>query len=545
MASRVQISKRVVLINTASAVLARVINLSVVLWLNAYLLRRINPEELQLWPLLMTLIVLLPLFTSILTSGLGRFVLAAYATGDDRRVTQIVSTMFLPLVGAAGGIMAAGSVLAWQIDHVLVVPAGQLWDARIMLALLILAAAVKPPCTAFSVSFFVQQKFALYNLIAVAGELFRVFLLFVLLFGVGTRVLWVVVANVAAELTVGAVVLVLSRRMLPALRFRRREIRWGQARQIMSFGGWNFLSNMAIRLRETLVLLLLNRLAAPLDVVVFNTGYLGRRQLDAWADVLGGPLYPVVTSMHALGAKDRIRALYLRGGRLALWVILMVGLPAALYAEPIIRLYATRTYQEAAVVMVLTLAELPVAYGAWMVWQVASATDRLRPVSLCVLGAQAAGVALVFCAVRLLRWDASGVALALLVVGVLSEVLVLWPLGLRLSGATFGAWVRETLVPGLTPGCVASVVWAALALVVRPDSWGAVGLCVAAGLLCYGAVLLAFCLEPRDRQDLARLVTGLGDSLRRPSPGPGQIAVPSPPSLESAAQAAGPPGHCG
>ena len=60
MASRVEISKRVVLINTASAALARVINLSVVLWLNAHLLRRISPEELQLWPLLMSVIVLLP-----------------------------------------------------------------------------------------------------------------------------------------------------------------------------------------------------------------------------------------------------------------------------------------------------------------------------------------------------------------------------------------------------------------------------------------------------------------------------------------------------
>ncbi|MCL5281815.1 MAG: hypothetical protein M1376_18110, partial [Planctomycetes bacterium] len=216
MASRVEISKRLVLINTASAVLARIINLSVVVWLNAYLLRRISPEEFQLWPLLLSVIVLLPLVTSILTSGIGRFVLEAYAQGDDRRVTQIVSTMFLPLLGAAVVILAGGLVLAWQIDKVLVVPAEQLWDARIMLALLILAAAVKPPCTAFSVSFFVQQKFALYNVILVASELLRVSLLFVLLFGIGTRVLWVVVANVVTELMVGAVLLVMSRRMIPA-----------------------------------------------------------------------------------------------------------------------------------------------------------------------------------------------------------------------------------------------------------------------------------------------------------------------------------------
>jgi O-antigen/teichoic acid export membrane protein len=540
MASRVEISKRLVLINTASAVLARLINVSVVLWLNAHLLRRISPEELQLWPLLMSVIVLLPLFTSILTSGVGRFVLAAYAKGDDRAVTQIVSTMFLPLLGAAVVILTGGMILAWHIDKVLVVPVGRLWDARIMMALLICAAAVKPPCTAFSIGFFVQQKFALYNGISVASELLRVFLLFVLLFGVSTRVLWVVVANVATEFAVSAVLLMTSRRMIPALRFRIQEIRWEQARELMSFGGWSFLSGMALRLRETVVLLLLNRLATPLDVVVFNLGYLGRRQLDAWADVLGGPLYPVVTSMHAMGAKDRIRAIYLRGGRIALWVMLTVALPAALYAEPVIRLYATRTYLEAAVVMVLTLGGLPVAYGVWMVWQVASATDRLRPTSLYVLVTQAAVVVLVFYAVRLLGWGASGVALGVFTVGVFSELLVLWPLGLRLSGATFDAWVRETLIPGLTPGCVASVVWTALALVVRPDSWIALGLCTAAGLLCYWAVLLTFCLEPRDREDLTKVFARLGNLLRPSSGVPPQIPVPSGASVESTSRPAVP-----
>jgi O-antigen/teichoic acid export membrane protein len=296
-------------------------------------------------------------------------------------------------------------------------------------------------------------------------------------------------------------------------------------------------------MRETVVLLLLNRLATPLDVVVFNTGYQGRRQLDAWVDVLGGPLYPVVTSMHAMGAKDRIRAIYLRGGRIALWMMLMIALPAALYAEPIIRLYATRTYLEAAVVMVLTLGELPLAYGVWMIWQVASATDRLRPTSLYVLVSQAAVVVLVFYAVRVLGWGASGVALAVFTVGTFSEILVLWPLGLRLSGATLDAWVRGTLIPGLTPGCVASVVWAALALVIKPDSWISLGLCTAAGLLCYWAVLLAFCLEPRDREDLTKVVAQLRNSLRPPSGVPTQSPVHPVANIESTSRPAVPQGY--
>jgi len=526
MTSRVEISKRLVLLNTASAVLTRVISVSVVLWLNALLLRRISPGELQLLPLLMSIIVLLPLFTSFLTTGLGRFMLTAYAKGDDRGVTQIASTMFPLLLAAGGSILVGGLVLAWHMDKVLVVPPERLGEARIMMALLIVSTAVKLPCMVFSVGFYIQQRFVLSNGIGVCGELLRVVLLSVLLFGIRTCVLSVVVANVAVELAATIVVMILSMRMIPALRFRMREIQWGCAREILFFGGWNSLGYMAYRMRETIVLMILNRWATPMDVNVFNVGYQGRRQIDAWTDVMAGPLYPVVTSMHALGASERIRSVYLRGGRIALWIMLMAGLPAAIYARTIIRLYATEPYIAAAVVMVLTLANLPVTGGAWMIWQVSNATGRVRFASLCVLVTQVATVALASYAAYTLQWGATGVALAIFAVGITSESLLLWPLGLRLAGATFDAWARQTLIPGLTPGCVAGVVWAALNVTIKPDSWAGIGACTAAGLLCYLAVLLAFCLEPRDREDLTEVIARLKNAARFYFGGP--RGIPSP-----------------
>jgi O-antigen/teichoic acid export membrane protein len=476
MVSRVEISKRLVLVNTASGILAKTINVSVVLWLHQYLLRRISPEEYSLLPLLMSIIVLLPLVTSILTAGLGRFVLTAYA--------------------------------------------------RLMMALLVFSAALKPPCTAFSVGFYVQQKFVWYNLLGVGNELLRLSLLCILLLGLGARVLWVVVANVAAELVLTTATLTLSRRMVPALRFRVREIRWARTWELMSFGGWSFLGNIAYRLREMIVLFILNR-SAPMEVAVFSVGSLGRRQIDTWTDVMAGPLYPVVTGMHALGAKERIRNVYLRGGRIALWIMLLVGLPAALFAQPIIRLYAGNTYMEAAVVMVLTLASLPLTGGTWMIWQVANATGRVRPTGVYILVTQALIVALTVYAVSVLEWGASGVALARFLVFLVSSFLLTWPLALNLADVKFGRWVRQTLIPGLTPGCAASVVWTALGLLLEPDSWLEMGVCVGGGIVCYLVVLVKFSLELQDRQDLA-VALGKGRALirRQPAPGPVELAEP-------------------
>lgn len=514
MSPRVEISKRLVLVNTASGIAARVVNISVLVWLHQYLLRRISPEEYQLLPVLTGIILLLPLLTSVLTAGLGRFVVAAYAKGDERDITQIVSTMF-PLLLVAGGVLLAGGLaFSWYVDRILSIPPDRVWDARIMMALLMLSVGTRPPCSAFTVGLFVRQKFVLHNFLTVAHEMLRLVLLFILLFGVGTRVLWVVVANVTTEMSMTIVLVVVSRRLIPALRFRRSEIRWERARELMSFGGWNLLGYLAWRLRLTVIPLILNRLATPMDVNMYYIGSLPRRQIELWGDVLAVPLTPVVTGMHATGAKERIRSIYMRGGRLALWATLMAALPAIIYSRTLIRLYIGNEFMDAAVVIVFTLSCLPISNGAWMIWQVANATGRIRGLGIRSLVIQVLVIGAAFYLVREHGWGAVGAAFASFAIGVVTTSITLWPLGLKLADVEFTAWVRQTLVPGLAPGCVAAVVWVALNILVEPDSWMGLGLCTALGILCYMGMLLAFCLEPRDKEDLATVFTRIRDRMQ-------------------------------
>ncbi len=511
MSSQIEISKRLLLVNTASGIVARVVNVSAVVWLHQYLLRRISPEEYQLLPVLTGIILLVPLLTTVLTAGLGRFVVAAYARGDERDITQIVSTMF-PLLLAAGGVLLAGGLaFSWYVDRILSIPPGQVWDARIMMALLMLSVGTRPPCAVFTVGLFVRQKFVLHNFLKVAAELLRLVLLFLLLFGVSTRVLWVVVANVTIEVLMTIVLVVVSRRLIPALRFRRSEIRWERARELMSFGGWNFLSYLAWRLRLTVMPLILNRLATPMDVNMYYIGSLPRRQIELWADVLAVPLSPVVTGMHATGAKERVRNVYMRGGRIGLWVTLMAALPAIIYSRTLIRLYIGNEFMDAAVVIAFTLASLPISNGAWMIWQVANATGRMRGMGIRSLVIQLLVIGMAFYLVHEHGWGAVGAAFASFAIGVATTSITLWPLGLKLADVKFGTWVRQTLVPGLAPGCVAAVAWVALSILVEPDSWIGLGLCTALGILCYMGMLLAFCLEPRDKEDLATVFTRVRD----------------------------------
>jgi len=199
MNSRVQLSKRLLLINSASSVVRYVLSVSVLIWLSQYLLRRIGDVEYSLYPLVVGVIVFIPLLSLFLTAGLARFVTEAYAMGDDKKVTSIVSTMTVPLLGLAVVCLVAGLTFSWHIGHILTIPAGRLWDARIMLGLLVCCTALRLPLTPFVFGLYVEQRFVLQNVIGLAAEVVRIAILFALLFGVSTRVLWVVVAEVTSQ----------------------------------------------------------------------------------------------------------------------------------------------------------------------------------------------------------------------------------------------------------------------------------------------------------------------------------------------------------
>lgn len=506
MTGNVLISKRLVLINSTSAVLAKVLNVAVLVWLQQYLLRRIDPDEFALYPVIVGLMIFLPLLTTVLTGGYARYIVEAYTKDDLREVTRIVSTMVPLLAVAALLLLIVGGTCAWHIDSLLTIKPARVWDARIMMGLLVIMAAIRLPAGPFTVGLYVRQKFVLANVIRLVREMLRIALLFALLFGVSTRVLWVVVATVSASLCELTVLLSVSRRMIPSLRFRRSEIRRSTANKLMSFGGWNFVAQLANTIRTSADVIILNKLATAIDVNSFHVGSLALGQIQQSSWTVSAPLQPALTAMHATGSKRGLRSAYLRGGRYALWASLFMVIPLVVYRHEVLRLYLRERYDDyssAATVMMLLLALFPVVYGNVMLPKISHATARMRPLAMRTIFMQSLNLALTFYFVGARRMGAVGSALATFLVVTFLYPVLNWPLGWRLAGVNWREWLRETVWPGFAPGIGAAFVWTGLQRMSPPQTWLMLGAYAAAGCVCYVMILLAFCLQPVDRQDFA------------------------------------------
>ncbi|MCB6179844.1 oligosaccharide flippase family protein [Rhodobacter sp. Har01] len=499
------VSKRLVVINSASSLLARIVNMTVLLWMYQYLLKRISPEEFAVLPVVSALMVFAPLFFSFFTGGISRYVVEAYAKGDRDRVTTIVSSIFPLLAAMAVVFLALGLLFAVNIEKVLNIAPGMVIPARVMMALLVVNFFIQMLVIPFATGFHVRQRYVELNLLGIARDVFRIMLQLVFLLGIGPQVVWVVVATVVAETIFSAVMVRRSLALVPELRLRSGAYDWGQARRLLNFGLWTTLGRLGAVMSTNAATILLNLYGSAVDVTSYYLGATFYRQINSTVALATQPLQPVLTAMHALEDRQRLRATVFRGGRYAMWVTLVVAVPLVIYANDFIALYLGGAYSQAGMVTILFMLILPFTQPTALLAMTAMAKEQVKVFFLPAFLFQLAGLVLMFASLTLTDTGAIGVALSLTVSVVGSQILYYWPLCLTMTDARMSDFRDQVLVPGVLPAAAGMVVWGGLRLLRAPDTWSSLIGFGAAGALVYAIVLFGFCLNPGERADLRKV----------------------------------------
>lgn len=514
MESKVLFSKKLILVNTLSGVAVKILSITVLVWLQRYLLKRISADEYSLYPVLVSVMLFLPLLSSIMTSGLSRYVIEAYAKSDGKRITQITSTMFLILSFFCTAILVFGALFSWKIDLFLTIPAYRLDDARLMMILLISDFIFTTLSMPFQMGFHVRQAFVLLNLVTLGKEIIRILALLALLFGVSTEIKWVVLSSCVAN-TLGTMTMVLiSRRMLPSLQVRYAAIDWSVAKEITSFGGWSFLGQVAFLIGSNADPIILNKLGTSLDVTNFFLGSMPNRQITNFTSMATRPLMPQLTALHAGTMKNDLRNAYLTGNRYGLWGSLLLAVPVMVFARELTMLWVGNEYLTAATVAILLLATYPMSYGNLMIGCLAIATAQMRTISIVSIAVQVVNLIITFILVGKMGLGAIGSALATFIVTIFIQPFLMVPIAVKMADSTVSEWFKCSLLPGIIPGIMMSVVLLFLKWQLSPTSLPMVLGAMTVGFLMYIVTQFLFCLSDYDRRNLQRVYTALRNRLK-------------------------------
>jgi O-antigen/teichoic acid export membrane protein len=500
----IEISKRLVIINSVSSILTMAIELLFNFWLYQYLIRRITPEEFSLLPVVWSVMIFIPLLTVFFTSGIGRYIIDAYARGDEEGVTRIISSIFPFLTVCALLLLVIGGLGALNVGRILNIPEGQLSAARLMFALLFITFAYSISALPFQLGFQVKQKFVASNLLTLARTLTKIGIVFVLLLSSGVWVVWVVVADTASVVVFTTVKFMYSRRILPSLKYRVRMFDLSTAKTILSFGLWSFLAQAAISLRLAMNPIILNLFATPMDVTCFHIGSSFRKQTDHIMQNIFVNLQPAFIAMYSTNNRMLFLNTYHRGYRYFMWIFLFMAIPLMIYRKELIALYVGPKFMASATVLGLLFLASPIGAGLNMVWRAAVAMGRIReitPYSICI---QLANLALTIYLVRNLQLGAVGSALSTFLV-VLFGCLFIWiPLSIRLLEISLHDWIHKSFIPGILPAISGGLVWFALHLWHPPTTWFKLTSFFSIGAIVYLVALFILGLDKSEKKDLRR-----------------------------------------
>jgi len=325
------------------------------------------------------------------------------------------------------------------------------------------------------------------------------------------------VSSTVAQVTSVLVLVGITFRILPAVRFRWSMASRAKAKQLLSFSLWTSVLALNQFVQRAAPALFLNRFSTDIDVASFYLGNLPNQQIRRLTQAAANPATPALTALYAAEGEKALREHYYRGGRYHLWAALFLAPPLIAFAEPLMRLYAGESYVGAAVVMVILLAIYPFHWASAMFYQIAYAIGRIKAFNICSVFMALIALAAITLFVVVLEMGALGAALGMFLGFGLAQVGIIWPFGLKLIEGSWRLFFTRTLVPGLAP-CLAGVgACLAFGWAVPVDSWLMLGLGATVSVVVYVAVMAAFCLDARDKEMAQKALARITGRARKAS----------------------------
>ena len=514
--SRRAVSIRLFAFNAGISLVSRALQITVLVWVNQYLLRRIEPEEYSLYPIMLSILVLGEIVRQAFAGGLARFIVEKDAIDDHEGVTRIVSSMLPALILGTAFIAMAGFITTWQLESVIKIDPAHIDDAQIMLGLLVVNLCLHLLTAPYTVGPYVRQNFLIHNLLDLGIETTKICLIIAFLFGIGPNVLWLVVATVIAE-PLGIIArVILTKKMIPAIHFNRSLASWEVAVELVKFGGWTATTGLTSIMQKTIPLFVLNQFSSAINVAAYHLGRLPDVQFRRLAASAAMPMQPALVSLQSQQGEKVVQELYYRGGRYHLWICLLGIAPLMVFAPEIIDLYVGPKYNMVPGVILASLMIYPFVWGSAMFYRITHAVGRVDQYYILQLIIEALALVAFIAAVTQGFGAVGGVAAAG-AVQIAMHVFLLWPVALRFVNGSWSRFFKECLFAGLLPLAAATAACLTLKNYVVLDNWTTVGCGVLGAILVYGLVAFLLCLNEEDRELVEKISPRLALIARKTS----------------------------
>ena len=489
-------SSRRIAKNTVLLYFRMLVMLVVGLFTYRVILRSLGITDYGVYGVVSGVVTAFMLVMNTVTSAISRYITVGLGKGDEKHLRLVFGTLLVIMAGFCLLIVALTETIGlWYLDNKMVIPAGRLAAARVVLQTSMLVLLVNLMSVPYTAVITAHEHMSAYAYISILEAALKLAVAFAVWLAAGDKlVLYAWLLLVVALLVRGA----FAAYSMCHFKESRTGFRFNGplVREMGAFAGWNFVGSGTYMLNTQGINQLMNHFFGVGMNAARGVADKVESVVRQFATNVALALNPQLQKSYAGGDRDYAFELVCKGSKYYFWILFVLSLPFITDSGSILRLWVGEYPPEAALFTKLTLLSFLVDFTPNTLVVLQQAHGKVAKFYLL---SSAVAILAFPCAWMMYRsglpaWTGYAAFMGFYVL----KAAVMLAVTSRETGLPVRKYLREALFPALFPSIlVALAIWPLTRLV--PVTWWRFLLVAAAGVILLSIGVWNYGLTPGEK----------------------------------------------
>ena len=336
---------------------------------------------------------------SALNTMASRFITIRIHRNEQQEAEEYFSSVFFANVLMAVVFMLPALFVVLYIGRIFQIPeTASVTDIQMLFFFIFLNFLISIVTSVFSVASYSKDRLELSSISTILGELTRLAVLSVCYLCFKPYLFYVGCASVCSTVIQAIANLTFTRKLLPEMKLRLRDFRWGKIWELVSLGAWNSVTRLGQLLLDGLNTSIANIMVSSAAMTTISISTQIPEVISNLMGTIAGVFNPQMTIAYAKEDKKQLLEIISSADRIMIFIISIPIAFLTVFGRNFFELWVGRTQnaRELYILAMLNVGTLFVSASIQVLYHVFLITKRVKLNSLVIVGSGALTVATVF-----------------------------------------------------------------------------------------------------------------------------------------------------
>lgn len=326
------------------------------LYTSRVVLQQLGVSDYGIYEVVGGVVGLLSFINGALASGSTRFLAYELGRGDMERMKRnFTSILFIHIAFAVLIAIILETVGMWLLHNELTIHSDRIDAATFTFHISVLTCIVNITQVPYTASVMSHEKMGVYAYISIIEAVLKLAIVFLLPIGGFDKLKFYALLLFIVQTSIAMFYRIYCLRKFTETKFRL-DLDWGIIKEVLSYSFWNLFTNITQALKNQGSVVLISAFFSPQVVAARALATKINMAADQFANNFRTASNPQIIKRYAAGDIRGSKSLTFATAKFSFFLMLMLGLPIMLVAEPLIRLWLGQVPDYSAVFLQFAIA---------------------------------------------------------------------------------------------------------------------------------------------------------------------------------------------